>query len=40
MCAVQVCIEKNKEGYEFKLEMAEKNYAKNKKACISDSVRV
>lgn len=32
MCAVEICIEKNKKGYEFKLEMAEKNYTKKKKS--------
>lgn len=31
MCAVQVCIEKNKKGYEFKLEMAEKKNMQKKK---------
>lgn len=41
MCAVEICSEKNKKGYEFKLEMAEKNMQKKKKkAYISDLVRV
>lgn len=34
MCAVEICIEKNKKGYEFKLKMAEKKYAKKKKKSI------
>lgn len=32
MCAVEICIEKNEKGYEFKLEMAEKKYTKKKKS--------
>lgn len=28
MCGVQVCTEKNKQGYEFELQMAEKKMQK------------
>ena len=37
MCGVQVCTEKNKQGYEFELQTAAKNM--QKKPFIFDSVR-